>query len=97
MISCRSNDANTNLCVTANQALSQRAFAQLTQLMQATGDCDINWSNGNIAKYVISRYRDDIKSDTAYQTWSFLAFKSKSIRDEFLKKHKELIEAYYML
>lgn len=86
-----------NTFATESQARSALAMAQLSQLMKALGDeCKVDWSD-NEPKYIINRKRKEL-----YTTWDrmyyyFLAFKTASVRDAFLKKHEDLIKQYFEL
>lgn len=88
---------NKNVFATGKQAKSALAYAQLTQLMKATGDCDVNWDNPNKMKHTIERYSDAIKRNTVCSIYNPIAFKTESIRDEFFNKHQELLKQYYEL
>lgn len=91
---CR-ND-NKNLFVTENQAKKALAMAQLSQLMKATGDCEIDWSDYK-KKYCIIREGNDISTSYSYHVYLFLSFNTESIRDEFMEKHMDLIRTYFEL
>lgn len=89
--------AHRNVATTEKHCLSMLAFAQLSQLMKATGDCDIDWDDEDQAKYCIIRKGLELTKFDAHVTYYYLAFKTESIRDEFFEKHIELIKQYYML
>jgi hypothetical protein len=96
-ISLITNDNNKNVFATVLPALSSLAYAQLTQLMKQTGDCDIDWADDIKRKFVIRRIRDNIKLESYYSNFHFLAFNTKEIRDEFFIKHGDLIKQFYQL
>lgn len=92
------NDNNKNIFKSKKQALSALAYAQLTQLMAATGDCDnIDWEDVNSTKYCIVRFNGGIIKYVTDVYHYFLAFNTESVRDEFLEKHQELIRQFYQL
>jgi hypothetical protein len=91
-----SNLANKNVATTEKHCLSMLAFAQLSQLMKATGDCDVDWSDEKI-KYCILRRGLEVTKFDAYLIYYNLAFKTEAVRDEFLQKHQDLIKQYFML
>lgn len=86
-----------NIYKTQKQALSSLAYAQLTQLMAATGDCDVDWSNGAKTKYCITRNGNGVNHDYFGITFQFIAFNTKSVRDEFFRKHEGLIKQFFQL
>lgn len=88
---------NKNIFTTKKQAKSALAYAQLTQLMKATGDCDVDWSSFDKAKYCIRRINNNLNVDFYKNTFGFLAFNTKSACEEFLKKHIDLIKQFYQL
>ena len=77
---------------TKEQAEASIAMAMLSQLMkQANGDWTPAWGYDD-TKYVLYHAREKIVEDVSFDVHSFLAFKSKEIRDEFLELHRDLIE-----
>lgn len=83
---------------TEKQALSSLAMAQLSQLMADLGDeCDVDWGNSGEVKWTISRYCNTLEGKRAWETFNFLAFNTREIRDAFLEKHEELIKQYFMM
>ena len=85
---------------TKKQAQTSIAYAQLTQLMALpcyNGTWVPNWGNKEQIKYCIVRYNNTTGTSTVDSDFKFLAFKSKEIRDIFLKNHLNLIEQFYEL
>lgn len=88
-----------NTFATEKQARSALSMAQLSQLMAVYNDgwefipnC-LEESRG----HVITRSGNQITTGNSLVEWSFLAFKSAEIRDEFLKNFKPLIKEYFMI
>lgn len=88
---------NKNLFATKKQARSALAYAQLTQLMQATGDCDVDWEDHTSLKHCIVRNANIITFGIYFREFHPLAFKTKEIRDLFQIKHNKLIKEYFEL
>lgn len=90
---------NKNVFATQKQAQSALAMAQLSQLMADLGDeCDVDWNHTfNYNKHIIYRSKNILAKNFVHSTYSFLAFKTESVRDAFLEKHKELIKQYFMI
>ncbi len=83
---------NKNIFATKEQAEASIALAQLSQLMVVYNDGWIpDWSSDS-AKYVIVCHNNAITHDYYQRAQKFLAFKTKELRDEFLKNFKDLIE-----
>ena len=85
---------------TEKQAVSALAYAQLTQLMALpcyNGDWTPNWDDPNQEKYCITRMKYDIVKLDYSGYFSFLAFKSEKVRDEFYHNHMNLIKQFYEL
>ena len=82
------------------QAASTLAYAQLTQLMALpcyNGDWTPNWDDPNQEKYCIKRMKYEIVKLDYSGYFSFLAFKSEKVRDEFYHNHMDLIKQFYEL
>lgn len=82
------------------QAESALAYAQLTQLMALpcyNGDWTPNWDDPNQEKYCITRMKYDIVKLDYSGYFSFLAFKSEKVRDEFFNNHMDLIKQFHQL
>ena len=85
---------------TEKQAASALAYAQLTQLMALpcyNGDWTPNWDDPNQEKYCITRMKYDIVKLDYSGYFSFLAFKSEKVRDEFFNNHMDLIKQFHQL
>ena len=85
---------------TKNQAASALAHAQLTQLMALpcyNGDWTPNWDSQNQEKYCITRLKSGLVKLDFSGYFSFLAFKSSKVRDEFYHNHMDLIKQFYEL
>ena len=85
---------------TKKQAASALAHAQLTQLMALpcyNGDWTPNWDSQNQEKYCITRLKSGLVKLDFSGYFSFLAFKSSKIRDEFYHNHMDLIKQFYEL
>lgn len=82
---------------TEKHAKSMIAFAKLSMLMADLGDeCNVDWLNYN-NKYILYVSENKICKDFFCGVYHFLAFKTESIRDAFLKKHERLIKDYFMI
>lgn len=70
------------------------ALCQLIQLRNCyNGDWVPNWNNADEEKYIIACGEcGDIEHWTAYSACRLLAFKTKELRDEFLRCFHDLIE-----
>lgn len=87
-----------NVFATEQQAKSALAYAQLTQLMKATGDCDVDWSNNLTKKYYIElNGTKSLQVNYSSLTRQFLAFKTKEIAEEFMQKHESLIKQFFQI
>ena len=85
---------------TEKQAASSLAYAQLTQLMALpcyNGDWTPNWDDPNQEKYCITRIKYDIVKLDYRRYFSFLAFKSEKVRDDFFNNHTDLIRQFHQL
>ena len=85
---------------TEKQAASSLAYAQLTQLMALpcyNGDWAPNWDDPNQERYCITRMKYDIVKLDYSGYFSFLAFKSEKVRDEFFNNHMDLIRQFHQL
>jgi len=88
---------NYNIFATEKQAKSALAMAQLSQLMAVYNDgweADFEDSNN---KYCIERTYKRIIKTIHICNYSFLAFKSEKLRDEFLRNFEPLIKEYFMI
>ena len=92
-----STSANKHIFATESQAKSALAAAQLSQLMKATNGAWVaDWGNEE-DKYCIYRCENDVSVETYWHTYSFLAFPTAELRDEFMTKHEALIKQYFEL
>ena len=85
---------------TEKQAKSALAYAQLAQLMALpcyNGDWTPNWDCQNQEKYCITRLKSGLVKIDISGYFSFLAFKSKKVRDEFYHNYMDLIKQFYEL
>ena len=85
---------------TKKQAASALAYAQLTQLMALpcyNGDWMPNWDDPNQERYCITRMKYDIVKLDYSGYFSFLAFKSEKVRDEFFNNNMDLIKQFHQL
>jgi hypothetical protein len=93
LISCVSTSKrNKNAFATKEQAEASIALAQLSQLMAVYNDGWVpDWTDHNL-KYVIhfTGAADLIKSSYQYSQ-HFLRFKTRELRNEFLKNFRDLI------
>lgn len=85
---------NNNVFATAKQAKSAVAYAQLTQLMKAVGDCNVDWTSENI-KYCIVCCDGYLKVEGRRGMKEKLPFNTPEVAKEFLNKHRQLISQYY--
>lgn len=96
----QANDStNRNVFLTEKHAKSALAMAQISQLIPHYGGeiTDEEWNNQDIPKFVLSRNGNDIKSDTLWYTYEFIAFHTKEQRDAFLEYNEQLVIDYFML
>ena len=87
-----------NIFKTEKQAKKALAMAQLSQLMAVYNDgWEPDWGDEVSCKYTIQRDSSNIVTDIWRHGYKFLAFKSREIRDEFLKNFKPLIRQFFEL
>jgi len=96
------NEAEKCIFPTSKHAKSALAMAQLSQLLLIYNDgWEPDWTQQTIndenIKYCICRYNDVIIRKEYQSRWSFLAFKSSEIREEFIENFSHLIRDYFML
>lgn len=88
----RCNITDRNILPDRATAEAVLALCQLIQLRNAyNGALVPDWEDENI-KYTIDFYEDEIFSGEDSSTPSILAFKSRELRDEFLRNFRPLIE-----
>lgn len=91
------NPEHRNVFATDTQAVSALAYAQLTQLMKATSDCDdLDW-NDNTYKYTIYRTKTFLCKGDNISVYHPIAFRTEAVRDEFLKKYWKLLMTYFQI
>lgn len=100
-ISGVSNILNANTHPTEKEAKSALALSELRQWRdKANGEklCDwADWSHPDQYKYCIFRHKNLADYQTNINAFEELAFKTSSIRDQFLKDHLDLIKTYFMI
>ena len=87
-----------NVFKTKKQAKSALAYAQITQLMALpcyNGDWIPDWGNGLYDKYSLIRVGNKINLVYRANKFAPIAFKSKEIRESFLKNHEYLLRQYF--
>lgn len=94
--------SDQNVFATEKQAKSALAMAQLSQIIQNDKRfggpiTDVEWKDGDMAKYVIVRLSNEIICDYFMNRYHFLAFHTQEQRNLFLKENEDLIRQYYML
>ena len=91
-------NADKNVFKTEKQAKSALAYAQITQLMALpcyNGDWIPDWVNGLYDKYSLIRRGNEIELILRNDTFAPITFKSKEIRESFLKNHEDLLRQYF--
>jgi hypothetical protein len=89
---CRDSEEDKNMLPDRATAEAVLALCQLIQLRNAyNGDWMPDWTDEN-RKYTIDFYEDEIFSGEVSSTPSILTFKSRELRDEFLRNFRPLIE-----
>lgn len=82
---------------TEKHAKSMIAFAKLSMLMADLGyECKVDWRPPSV-KYVILCVENRVQLEEVHVTAQFLAFKTEKVRDAFLRKHRQLINEYFMI
>ena len=83
---------------TIEYAKASIALCKLIRLRDIyNGDWKPNWQSYGEYKYVICYFNDMIQIDSVAKTKILLHFKTRELRDEFLKNFKELIEEAKLL
>lgn len=86
---------NKNIRPTEELAEACLAMSQLAQLRNETWKRDWDWKpdwEDSESKYIIYYIENKPECDIFTISQCFLAFRTAEIRDEFLKKHRELIK-----
>lgn len=88
---------NKNVCFTKKQALSNLAFAQLSQIIAETnGDWIADYDDNKI-KYTINRFKNQITKCNSHIYYFPLCFKTEELRDFSFINHSDLWKQYYQL
>ena len=90
--------SDKNVFKTEKQAKSALAYAQITQLMALpcyNGDWIPDWGNGLFDKYALIRVGNGINLVYRANKFAPIAFKSKEVRESFLKNHEDLLRTYF--
>ena len=90
--------ADKNVFKTEKQAKSALAYAQISQLMALScynGDWIPDWGNGLFDKYALIRVGNGINLVYRANKFAPIAFKSKEVRESFLKNHEDLLRTYF--
>ena len=94
---------NYNIFATKKQAKSALAMARISQIMandERFGGVvtDEEWNDNRIVKHIIAREDDSITTKNYYYScYYFLAFRTDTQRELFLKENEDLIKDYLML
>ena len=91
-------DDDKNVFKTEKQAKSALAYAQITQLMALpcyNGDWIPDWENGLFDKYSLIRTNNAIDLILRSDTFCPITFKSKDVRESFLKNYEDLLRQYF--
>ena len=92
-VSNRWLEGDRNLLPDRATAEAVLALCQLIQLRNAyNGDWAPDWTNDNKTKFVIRFLNNEIYETIGYESPTPLYFKSKELRDEFLRNFRDLIE-----
>ena len=88
-----------NLFIDSKHAKSALAMSQISQLMPYYGGAitDEEWSNQNMGKYCIIRYKNDILIQHCIMEYRLLTFHTSKQAEDFLKYNKQLVYDYLML
>lgn len=72
-------------------------IAKLIELGYGGMITDDEWKNADLAKYVIDVKTNTLSCEKFYFSRTFIAFHTKTQRDEFLKNNEQLCKDYYMI
>ena len=88
-----------NLFIDLKHAKSALAMSQISQLMPYYGGAitDEEWSNKDMSKYCIARYKNDILIQHCLMEYRLLTFHTSKQAEDFLKYNKQLVYDYLML
>ena len=96
-------ESNYDVFASKKQAKSARAMARISQIMANDIEnfggvvTDEEWHCNASFKHTIERYNNEIKIDSYYHTYNFLAFHTREQRDLFLKENEDLVKDYLMI
>lgn len=83
----------TNILPSLEYAKAILALCQLIQLRNCYNDgWEPDWTSGRTNKYYIGIVGDKVEIGTLIVTSKVMAFKTRDLRDEFLKNFRDLIE-----
>ena len=93
---CELDRSNRRDIITFPDRATSEAVLALCQLIQLrncyNGDWVPDWTNDNETKFVIRFLNNEIYQTIGYESPTPLYFKTKELRDEFLKYFRQLIE-----
>lgn len=91
--------SQTNIKV-VKKVISTFKIAKLIELGYGGMITNEEWQNLTIPKYVIQVYTDGLNNleyDVVYGDKYFIAFRTKELREEFIKHNEQLCKDYYMI
>ena len=93
------SDYIRDVFLTEKEAKSSLAMSQISQLMPYYGGAitDEEWLDGDITKYVITRYEGQSSLDITIFWYRFLAFHTEEQRDDFFEHNYELVRDFLMI
>ena len=93
------SDYIRDVFLTEKEAKSSLAMSQISQLMPYYGGAitDEEWLDGDITKYVITRYEGQSSLDITIFWYRFLAFHTEEQRDDFFEHNYELVKDFLMI
>ena len=88
-----------NLFIDSKHAKSALAMSQISQLIPYYGKAvtDEEWSNKDMSKYCIARYKNDILIQHCLMEYRLLAFHTLKQAEDFLEYNKQLVYDYLMI
>lgn len=92
-------EQDKNIAASEKVAKSMLAMAMISQLMPYYGGqiTDEEWEDAEVLKYVINRYKKEIRVVSFNVVHHFLAFHTIEQRDNFLKYNEQLVKDYLMI
>ena len=90
---------NRNIVASEKVAKSMLAMSMISQLMPYYGGAitDEEWEDTEAPKYIIKRYRKEVRVTSFNVAHHFLAFHTIEQRDNFLKYNEKLVKDYLMI